>query len=139
MQGVLKRRLLGMLAATSLCTTVACVSISPPPTPEALVRERATQRWRALIANDMPGAYQFTPPSYRAVASLDVFKGQFGNAVIWVAGEVVSVTCEPEKCTSVVRVEAKPLLGKRFGNTLVTHVNETWLLEDATWWFFQKL
>jgi len=31
------------------------------------------------------------------------------------------------------------LLGRKFSNTISTHVSETWLLEDDNWWFFQKL
>ncbi len=108
-------------------------------TPEEIVRERATKRWAALISGDFQKVYELTTPSYRSVSNFSSYKSKFGHAVNLLSADVVSVTCETEKCTSVVRVEAKPLLGGGFGNTLKTHVDETWLFEDGHWWFFQKL
>lgn len=92
-----------------------------------------------MLKRDTRKAYEFTAPSYRAVVSAEKFGSKFGTAVVWVAAEVVSVTCATEKCTATVMIEAKPLLGAKFGNTISTHVDETWLLEDGRWWFFQKL
>ena len=38
-----------------------------------------------------------------------------------------------------VRIEAKPFLGRKFGDTINTHYDETWLLEDGQWWLFEKI
>ncbi len=91
------------------------------------------------MSGDTQKAYDLTTPSFRSISSFNSYKAKFGNRVNLLAAEVVSVTCETEKCTAVVRVDARPLLGGGFGNTLTTHVDETWLLEDGHWWFFQKL
>ena len=132
------RAVLLMLAGVVSSWFIGCAVVTPP-TPEAAVKELATQRWKALLAGDMAKAYEYTAPSYRAVSTIDMYKSQFGGAVNWVGAEVVSVACEVEKCTPVVRIEVKHLLGAKFGNTISTHVDETWLLEDGRWWFFQKL
>ena len=124
-------------ASVVVLTFGGCASIKS--TPEDTVRERAKQRWVALMSGDTQRAYDLTTPSFRSVSSFNSYKAKFGNAVNLLATEVVSVSCETEKCTAVVRVDARPLLGGGFGNTLTTHVDETWLLEDGLWWFFQKL
>jgi hypothetical protein len=133
-----KRAVLSVLTGVAASVLIGCAAVAPP-TPEGVVRELATQRWKALMAGDMAKAYEYAAPSYRSVTTLDAYKAQFGGAVNWVGAEVVSVACEAEKCTPVVRIEVKPLLGTKFGNTISTHVDETWLLEDGRWWFFQKL
>ena len=107
--------------------------------PEDAVRERAAERWSYLIKGDLHKAYELSSPSSRAVVSFEQYRGKFGSAVTWRSTEITSVACEVDKCTAKVRIEAVPLLGTRFGNTLLTYVDETWLLEDGQWWFFQKL
>lgn len=132
------RALRGVLISVAVSLLSACAGLEPR-TPEEIVKARATERWQAMLKRDTRKAYEFTAPSYRAVVSAEKFGSKFGTAVVWVAAEVVSVTCATEKCTATVMIEAKPLLGAKFGNTISTHVDETWLLEDGRWWFFQKL
>lgn len=125
-----------ILITASVLTACAGLQTAPP---EEVVKQRATERWQALLKRDTKKAYEYTAPSYRAAVSAEAFGSKFGTAVVWVAADVVSVTCETAKCTATVRIEAKPLMGAKFGNTISTHVDETWLLEDGGWWFFQKL
>ena len=121
----------------ALCLLSACASLQQ--TPEDAVRERATKRWASLIERDFAKAYELIVPSYRSVVGVNAYRSQFGNSLNWTAAEVVAVSCETDRCTATVRIDAQPLLGLKFGNTISTHVDETWLLEDGRWWFFQKL
>lgn len=125
-------------AALLLLSLTACGGMIKK-LPEEAVRDRAAERWGHLIKGDMRKAYELSSPSSRAVVSFEQYRGKFGGAVAWRKTEITSVTCETDKCTAKVRIEAEPLLGTRFGNTLLTYVDETWLLEDGQWWFFQKL
>lgn len=114
-----------------------CAALSPK-TPEQIVQERASQRWGALKAGNFNAAYAMLTPTYRAVVPYENYKGRHGGAVQWVSMDVVAVSCEPEKCVATIRIGAKPALGLRFGSTMSTHVDETWLLEGGQWWFLQK-
>jgi hypothetical protein len=123
---------LAVVAAMSGC------SVLSPKTSEQIVQERAMQRWNALKANDFKAAYEFLTPSYRAVTPLENYRGRHGAAAQWVSSEVAAVSCETEKCVVTMKIGAKPGIGLRFGATISTHVDETWLLEGGQWWFFQK-
>ena len=52
---------------------------------------------------------------------------------------MVKVTCEAERCTARMRLDAKPaLIGMNLG-AVATHLDEVWLLEDGQWWRHQDL
>ena len=123
--------------AVVLSSLAACATLQK--TPEEAVKQRASQRWAFLIEREFAKAYELLVPSYRSVVALDAYRSRFGNSVNWTGAEVVSVRCEADRCTATVRIDAKALLPGNFGNTISTHVDETWLLEDGRWWFFQKL
>ena len=127
-----QRALSSMLYLVGISLLVGCAPLKPL-TPEEAVR------WGALLKRDYSSAYQFISPSYRSAVKSETYASTFGSALSWVAAEVVSVSCEVKKCIATIRVDAKPLLGRKFSNTISTHVSETWLLEDDNWWFFQKL
>ncbi len=133
-----QRALSSMLYLVGISLLVGCAPLKPL-TPEEAVRLRAQERWGALLKRDYSSAYQFISPSYRSAVKSETYASTFGSALSWVAAEVVSVSCEVKKCIATIRVDAKPLLGRKFSNTISTHVSETWLLEDDNWWFFQKL
>jgi hypothetical protein len=124
--------------ATALMVSVSGCSMFTPKPPEEQVRLRATERWQAAIAGDMKKVYDSTAPSYRALVSFDRFRAGFGGAVSWTGAEVVGVTCEPAVCTTVVRIDAKPLLGKGYGDVISTHFDEKWVLEQGEWWLYQQ-
>ena len=127
-----------MVAGLAVALLAGCASMLTPATPEALVTERATQRWQAMIKGDYEKAYGLTTPSYRAVTSFARFRGGFGSGG-WQSAEVVGVNCEAEKCVVTVKVGINPVLSKRFGDTIVTHIEETWLLEGGKWWLHQNV
>ena len=126
------RRVAFGLAAIVLagCATMA-------PSPELAVRQRATESWQARQASDYEKAYGFTPPSYRAVTSLEAYKRGFGGAVQLKGVQVDQVVCETQdKCVAAIRLEARPVL--RAGNAapIVTYYEEVWVRENGQWWLF---
>lgn len=118
---------------------VACAGLSGA-TPETQVRQRATERWQALVGGDFNRAHSFNTPGFRAVVDANSFRGRIGNAGSWIGAEVVDVNClEKAKCVARVRIDFKPVLSRRFGDKISTHTDETWLLEDGQWWIFQPI
>jgi hypothetical protein len=133
-----KRPLLWLSVCASLALT-ACASLSNLP-PQEQVRQRAAERWQALVAGEFGRAYVYNTPGFRAVVNADGYRGRFGGAVIWLGAEVVNVNCpETTKCVALVRIDFKPLLSRKISDKISTHVEETWLLEDSQWWFFQVI
>ncbi len=127
----------GALAALALVAGCAAMG---PQAPEDAVKVRASARWAALLKPDMSAAYSYMAPGYRKVHDEQAYRMRRGSAVKWTGAEVVDVRCpEATKCIAKVRIEAKPFLGRKFGDTIVTHAEETWLLEDGQWWLFEKL
>jgi hypothetical protein len=106
--------------------------------PEAVVRQRAEENWKAMMTKDFDRTYQLTPPSYRAATPLTLYKKGFGDAVQWTAAEVASVKCETEdKCVAHMKVEAKSMLPlNRRAPPLITYFDETWIREGGQWWLF---
>src|SRR6185369_5812201 len=105
--------------------------------PEKVVQERATENWKARQANDYDKAYAFTPPSYRAVTSLESFKRGFGGAVQLKDVQVDKVVCETQdKCVATVRLEAKFALARANTPPIVTYYDEVWVRENSQWWLF---
>jgi hypothetical protein len=131
---VVSRYAAALLAVASVagCATMAS-------TPEATVRARAAQQWKARVAGDFDTTYGFTTPSYRGTTTFQKYKGGFGDAVKIVSAEVADVKCESnDRCIVNTKVEAKPnlVLGKRAVPPFVTYVDETWLKEEGQWWLF---
>ena len=84
-------------------------------------------------------AYALLSPGYRKVRTFEQYRAQYGAATGVKAASVVNVTCEAEKCTARIKIEATPaLMGVNVG-TIATGLDETWLLEDGQWWRFQSL
>ena len=120
------------LAAVVLagCATMAA-------SPEAAVKARATDYWKARIAADYEKAYGFMPPSYRAVTSLDRYKGAFGAAAQLTSAEVDEVKCEAtDRCVVTSKLEAKIALQRAKVPPVVTFFDETWIQEGGQWWLF---
>ena len=117
----------------------ACASLNSEPS-EDQVRQRATDRWQALVAGDISRAYNYSTPGYRAVVTPEGFRGRIGSGGSWVGAEIVAVNCsEAVKCVARVRIDFKPILGRRFGDKISTHADETWLFENGQWWLFQSI
>ncbi len=117
----------------------ACANLEPNK-PEDQVRQRATERWQALIKGEFIRAYDYNTPGFKSVVTPDGFRNRFGGAVVWVSAEVVRVNCEDAvKCAATIKLAFKPTLNVRIKEPLINYLDETWLLDKGQWWFFQKI
>ncbi len=129
------RRIRVALASTVLLTLLAgCATLFP--TPEEAVKERAEKRWAALIQGKFETAYTYGTPAFRAAVPQESYRGRFGNAASWQSAEVIGTACGPDKCD--VKVKIRLRVNMRNPMTIDTEVSETWLLENAQWWYYQK-
>ncbi len=131
-----------LLVVVAALTLAACASTGTGAGPEAeqQVRQRATERWQALVKGEFSRAYSYNTPGYRAVISPDAYRARFGTAITWLGSEIVDLRCpETTRCDARLRIDYRPLLSRKFGDKMSTHVEETWLLEDGQWWFFQDI
>ncbi len=129
-----------LFSVLSALTLAACASTGAGPDAEQQVRQRATERWQALVKGEFSRAYGYNTPGYRAVISTDAYRARFGTAITWLGSEIVALRCpETTRCEALVRIDYKPLLSRKIGDKMSTHVDETWLLEDGQWWFFQDI
>lgn len=120
-------------------TLAACASLGGG-SPQEQVRQRATERWQALVGGEYSRAYSFNTPGFRAVVTSDGYRNRIGSSVIWVGAEVIGVSCpEADKCLARVRIDYQPIQNFQGGDKVSTHIDETWLLDDGKWWFFQKI
>ena len=132
------RRLSAAAFALSALALAGCAAFTPS-TPEETVQKRATEYWKTRVAGQYEKAYALSTPSYRKVRSAEQFKMQFGAGASILGADVVKVVCEPVKCVATVKVSASAALFGGKMNTMSTHVDETWLLEDGQWWRHQDL
>ena len=136
--GRMRRAAVWVAIGTSLLLA-SCASLNNKP-PEEQVRQRAAQRWQALVAGDFNRAYSYNTPGYRAVITPESFRGRIGSSGSWVGAEVMAMNCpEAVKCIARVRIDFKPFMGRRYGDNISTYADETWLLEDGQWWLFQDM
>lgn len=120
------------LSLASLLALQGCAALQPSP--ERMVEQRATEFWQARKQGQVENAYALASPSYRRLHTLEQYKMQFGGAASLTGVQVIKVTCEAEKCTARIKIEAAPaLVGLNLG-TIATHMDEVWLLEDGQWW-----
>lgn len=124
---------LAVLAVATLALA-GCAS-QPKLTPEEIVKQRADERWQYLVKGDLEKAYGMLTEGYRKITPYDTYRSRITNG-LWIKGQAVEVTCEPEKCEARIHLESKPPLGSRFGGNIDMYFNETWLLEDGQWRFF---
>jgi hypothetical protein len=127
------------LAGLFALVMTACASMQGSG-PQGLVKQRAAERWSALVSGEYTRAYSYNTPGFRDVVTSDGFRGRFGGAARWVDSEVVDVKClEDAKCEVKVRVDYKPLLPGWSGGSVSTYIDETWLKEGGQWWIFLPL
>jgi len=126
-----------------MLTIGACATINGPSLSEsqkeALLKERATELWKAQAAGDRAKIYDLYDPFYR----VRVKKGLFSDKTIpikYYNPEVVAVDIKGNVATVQVKMEyeTKGLMsrsGKKFDQPKKeTITNETWLFMDGTWY-----
>jgi hypothetical protein len=109
-----------------------CALLDTRPSEEVL-KERAQQRWDALVKNDLRGAYQFLSPGSRAVLTSEAYASGI-RAGFWKTAVVDRVTCEkPDVCDVHLHIEYD-----HRGSRIKTPLKETWIKEGSSWWYVQK-
>ena len=135
----LPRRAIGaVLLATAVLGLASCAVLAPK-TPEQVVRERAGQRWAALVDGDFDKAWTYTQPGYRAVIRQRDYYKQFGAGGQWKSAQVTDATCEAERCTVKLRLTTKVLVPPFTGQELVGVIDEVWIRDEGQWWYYSGL
>ena len=109
-------------------------------TPRAVLEQRVTAKWDALIRRDFEAAYSFTSPSYRKLYSLNSFRSNFGNKAGWRRIEVVNVDFKGDDAATVgfnLHFVYHPLQAEK-PLDMQTYVQESWVRVDGQWWCLVK-
>ncbi|MFG0607779.1 hypothetical protein [Delftia sp. WSY_14] len=121
---------LGLACAAVLA---GCASMGST-TPEEAVTQRSNAFWKARMAGDVPKAYAFTSPGYRAVNDQERYRLDHGVIPALKGGEITSVTCEQERCE--VRKDFTTSTPMMRGARIPISIGEVWIKEDGQWWLF---
>lgn len=94
----------GVAAVLSACNTAGPVRSPEKLPPEEAVAERALQRWKYIIANDLKASYEYITPGSKAAMPFQSYAMRMTQAQIrWADAEVVAVVCsEPGVCKAEV-------------------------------------
>lgn len=116
-----------------------CASLAPQ-TPEQAVQQRSQAYWKARLANQPAASYAFTSPSYRKLRSESQYSIQHGQPVAVQSVEVLDVKCpSSERCAARIRMNVKPMIPGVNLQSMATHFDEVWLLEEGKWWVYLPL
>ena len=104
---------------------------------ELQVRQRAQQRWAALVARDFAAAYAYETPGYRSTVSPEQFQSRFGAAVRWRGAtvEAVAIDAAGDRAEVTIQLdyEAPDALGGLYTNRKA--MRERWIASEGTWWY----
>jgi hypothetical protein len=127
------RAVAGVAAVVVAAGLTGCATPATPKTAEEIVQARAQQKWDAMVKGDIESAYKLMSPGSRAVLSLEAYRGSL-RVGFWKAAKAQRVTCaSAESCTAEVEIEYE-FRGAR----MKTVLPETWVKQDADWWFVQQ-
>lgn len=99
---------------------------------EAVVAERATARWQALIKRDYNGAYAYLSPSSREATTLSNFQTRIA-AIEYRTVTIDKVECMAEVCNVKLTLTYDYPPGKIKG--VVTPLDESWIIDQGQAWF----
>jgi hypothetical protein len=103
---------------------------------ESELRERAQQRWDAVVKKDFTKAYSFETPEYRKENSAETFAQQFGRMVRWHMATVEELRYHRDN-------EAELVIGLDYSFSLpgsdetvrtTGRFKEIWVLLGDQWW-----
>lgn len=110
-----------------------CTSLGLFQTPEERVEQRAQARLDALLAADFKKAFSFLAPATREATTLPHWASQYAGVAQWVAVDVNSVKCEPDRCDVSVSVTYQ-MVRPRIKNTRL--FREVWIDVNGHWYFY---
>lgn len=132
------------LACVLSLSLAGCATVKPADSEawrasqRPVIKARAEARWESLIKDDIEKTYSFTSPEYRAVVTLQQYKGKYGRVVDWRMAKVVNVSYdEPTVATVSVEVTYRVDLPGTRGEPIETQkaISEKWIYKDRVWWY----
>ncbi|MET0051377.1 MAG: hypothetical protein ABW095_09910 [Candidatus Thiodiazotropha sp.] len=104
---------------------------------EAVVAQRAAERWDLLIQGRLESAYEYLTPGYRAATPYSHYQKSVKGRGLWQGATVESVKCEPEACDVKIKLNLLihyPLMRKAVHTD--TEMQERWIKgQDGVWGF----
>jgi succinate dehydrogenase/fumarate reductase flavoprotein subunit len=123
---------IGGLLAGVVAGLSACGVLKPQTSQEAL-KERAQERWDALVKSDVATAYRYLSPSSKALMTEEAYRNSL-KLGFWKSVVVDRIVCSTaDSCDAIATVEYE-FQGRRFKSSL----KETWIREGSNWWLVQK-
>jgi hypothetical protein len=106
----------------------------------AVLEQRVTAWWDALIRQDFALAYSFTSPGYRKAYSVDAFKVRFDTKSNWRRAEVRNVDFKSDD-NAIVGINMhfvyhQPKTGEALD--MQNYIQEPWVFMDGQWWYLVK-
>jgi len=141
------------LMAYSIATYAAPVDPQPAENPvtqstpldgerqaqQAALKQRVVARWDALIQKDFAAAYSYNSPAYRRLYSIDAFKRNFGNKVVWRRIDVVGVNFQGDDAATVgINLFVVYHDAQSGSLDMATYIQESWVRVDGQWWYLMK-
>jgi hypothetical protein len=130
--------LAGCASTTSTApATSPAASAQVPASAEArraLVAQRASARWEALVKDDMEAAYSYLSPGSKELISLEKFKANTRRGAFR-EGKVDNVTCEDDACQVKVMVTYDHPKMKG----ITTPIVESWIVDGGQAWYVSGL
>ena len=124
-------RAMRVVAVLSALAIGACATLGGNS--EKAVESRATERWNAIVANDLRTAYELISPAGRALVSYDAFAESVRRG-FHKSARVTDVRCtSSEVCDVTLELEYE-----RQGRRFKTPFFEKWVRQDAQWWFMYQ-
>lgn len=114
----------------------------PTKTPEQAVRDRAMERWEAILAKDYAAEYALHSPGFRSVKSERAHVNYRGSQPVrWTGYEIQEVTCESaEVCEANLKIDYEVQAQIAFVGTqkAFSFVTETWIYSGRNWFYLPK-
>lgn len=107
--------------------------------PEEVVKARAEERWKAMVAGEYDKAYEFLSAGFRSRVSPQEYRNRFEGRTEWTGTDIKSVECEKELCVASVVARFRFLGAPPFppydGETAE---KENWIVADGQWWYVPR-
>jgi hypothetical protein len=104
---------------------------TPVETKQAMVRERAEARWRAIIKGDYPAAYAYLSPASRELVNLGTFEARMTGVVKYTGIKIDTVSCEAAAC----KVKLWLTYDHKVMKGVTTPAEEAWIIDGGQAWY----
>jgi len=120
-----------------VCCLLLLSACATPVSNEALIEERATARWDALLSGDLAAAYEYLSPGYRSsVSSAQYQRSLLLNQLSWTGANFMGSECTDVTCNVKISIDYSvrgALPGVREFKGKQT-VDESWVRVDGVWY-----